>query len=125
MPSGGKAHKEGTPVTQDESKSEAPKNPTAEYLGLPDARNLAVEGNDLDGYIGVSPEYMNYADETMRPFATEEERIPVAELRDIEDAASASDDSEKEAPEPVKATTTKPAPSASKTASSTKSTSTK
>lgn len=32
-----------------------------------DGRDYTVEGNELDGYVGVSPEYMNYANETEKP----------------------------------------------------------
>jgi hypothetical protein len=31
------------------------------------ARSFAVEGNDLSQYVGVSPEYQNYAEETHKP----------------------------------------------------------
>lgn len=52
---------------------------TAEYLGVDDAKNFAVEGNDLNGFIGVSPEYMTYADETHKPLSTSEEVVPRVE----------------------------------------------
>jgi len=32
-----------------------------------DGRDMRVEGNDVSGYIGVSPEYQNYASETEAP----------------------------------------------------------
>lgn len=36
------------------------------------ARSFAVEGNDVSGYVGVSPEYQNYAEETHAPIAADE-----------------------------------------------------
>lgn len=39
----------------------------------PTPRVMVVPGNDLRGYIGVSPEYMNYADPTHKPYLTEDE----------------------------------------------------
>lgn len=36
-------------------------------------RDFRVEGNDVDGYIGVSPEYRTYASPTERPYITEDE----------------------------------------------------
>lgn len=36
-----------------------------------EARSYAVEGNELDAYVGVSPEYMTYADDTQKPFLAE------------------------------------------------------
>jgi hypothetical protein len=50
---------------EDRAKEEA-------YTG-PVPRDFAVPGNDLTGYIGVAPEYMNYADPTHKPYLTEEE----------------------------------------------------
>lgn len=38
-----------------------------------DGRDYRVEGNDVSGYIGVSPEYMTYANETERPLLTSQE----------------------------------------------------
>lgn len=37
-----------------------------------DGRSFAVEGNDLEGYIGTNPEYMTYANETEAPIVAEE-----------------------------------------------------
>ena len=49
-------------------------------------REFAVEGNELEGYAGTSPEYMTYANETEKPLmasggaeAVIEERIRTAE----------------------------------------------
>lgn len=36
-----------------------------------EGRLYTVEGNELDNYVGVSPEYQNYADETHKPLAGE------------------------------------------------------
>lgn len=43
--------------------------PVVETIG----RDFRVEGNDVSGYIGVSPEYRNYANETDRPYVTDED----------------------------------------------------
>lgn len=37
-----------------------------------DGRSFRVEGNDLSDYVGTSPEYQNYADETHKPSRGEE-----------------------------------------------------
>lgn len=39
-----------------------------------DGRNWQLSGNDTSGYVGVSPEYRNYASETERPILTDAER---------------------------------------------------
>jgi hypothetical protein len=39
-----------------------------------DGRDFSVPGNDTSGYIGVSPEYMTYANETERPRLTDLEK---------------------------------------------------
>lgn len=36
-------------------------------------RDFRVEGNDVDGYIGVSAEYRTYANETEKPYVTDGE----------------------------------------------------
>lgn len=36
-------------------------------------RSFTVPGNDVTGYLGVAPEYMNYADPTNKPYMTETE----------------------------------------------------
>lgn len=38
-----------------------------------EVNQYAVEGNDLSGYVGVSPEYATYANETEKPSLTDEE----------------------------------------------------
>lgn len=89
------------------SSTEAPVNLTGEYLGQDDARNLAVEDNELDGYIGVSAEYMNYADETHKPFSTSEEVIPTVEQLAFEEADDGDDDKDAQAVKPSQSTSTK------------------
>lgn len=78
----------------DKAEDNKQPNATAEYLGLPDARNFAVEENDLGGYIGVSPEYMTYADETQKPISTDEEVIPTIEQLMFEEEAPANSEPE-------------------------------
>lgn len=36
-------------------------------------RSFAAAGNETDDYLGVSPEYMNYANETDRPYRSPED----------------------------------------------------
>lgn len=36
-------------------------------------RDFRVEGNDVDGYVGVTAEYRNYANETEKPYTTDED----------------------------------------------------
>lgn len=43
-------------------------------------RLFAVEGNDTSGYVGVSPEYRNYANEADRPILTDAERERLHEV---------------------------------------------
>ena len=43
-----------------------------------DGRDFAVEGNDLSGYVGVSPEYMNYANETEAPLRGDDDEVQAA-----------------------------------------------
>lgn len=53
-----------------EARLRAEKGEDAPEVG--EARSFAVEGNKLDGYIGVSPEYQNYASETHAPLTATE-----------------------------------------------------
>lgn len=39
------------------------------------AGSYRVAGNDVSGYLGVDPEYMNYADETQKASLTEDEKF--------------------------------------------------
>lgn len=38
------------------------------------AGRMTVEGNDLSGYVGVDPMYQHYANETEKPYLTDDER---------------------------------------------------
>lgn len=48
----------------------------------PGPRDMTVPGNDLTGYIGVAPEYMNYATPAGKPYLTEEEAYRFTNLSD-------------------------------------------
>lgn len=51
------------------------KDTTAQEAEAPqDGRSFLVEGNDISGYVGVSPEYMNYASETHAPLENDDEK---------------------------------------------------
>lgn len=76
----------------EDKKDEVQENLTAERLGDSEARNFAVEGNDLSGYIGVDPEYMTYADETHKPYSTDEEVLPPAEQLMFEEGDDEDDE---------------------------------
>lgn len=80
---------------------------TGDWLGDSEARNFAVEGNELSGYIGVSPEYMTYADETHKPYSTDEEVLPPAEQLMFEESDESGEDSpdDQKAPKQEKAGT--------------------
>lgn len=98
------AKKATTSTPSDEDKADATKNPPSEvqasdarvdsqdavaseedteYVpqhvvdGGRDYRVLDDDGKpqDVSGYIGVDPEYMTYADETQKPFLTDQERF--------------------------------------------------
>jgi hypothetical protein len=56
---------------QDQNKDERDDKVEAPVAPVP--RVMVVPGNDLRGYIGVSPEYMNYADPTQKPYLTQDE----------------------------------------------------
>lgn len=110
--------------TAEESKGQKAENPTAEWLGDEEARNFAVEGNDLSGYIGVSPEYMTYADDTHKPYSTDEEVLPPGEQLMFEEDEEVEESSEAAKKEDPKKTTAPSATTTPKTAS-TKTTSSK
>ena len=59
-----------------------------EVVVTPGPRDLTVPGNDLTGYLGVSPEYMNYANPTEKPILTEEEALLFTTLTDEQIAAT-------------------------------------
>lgn len=45
-------------------------------------RDYRVEGNNTDAYIGVSPEYMTYANEAHKPLATDYELLEFTDVYD-------------------------------------------
>lgn len=50
-------------------------------------RDFRGEGNDVSGYVGVDPEYRNYASQTDRPFTTDADvqaMLKSGQLTDIE-----------------------------------------
>lgn len=76
------------------------KDATAESVAQ---RDFSVEGNDLDGYLGVSPEYATYANEGEKPYASEDDEaeqkvrdakpeavtttgVPVSQMEDDDDS---------------------------------------
>lgn len=64
----------------DKDKEEAERKAREFAAAHPAPRSFVVPGNDLTGYIGVSPEYMNYADPTNKPYVTEEEAYLYTDL---------------------------------------------
>lgn len=82
----------GTAEETNDKKNDKVDNPTGDWLGDSQARNFAVEGNDLSGYIGVDPEYMTYADDTHKPYSTDEEVYPPSEQLAFEEDDEESDD---------------------------------
>lgn len=73
-----------------------------------DGRDFRLPGNDTSGYVGVSPEYRNYADGTHRPILTdaERERMEAAGLRtDDQLAAYPAEPAEREDVEKVETDT--------------------
>lgn len=80
---------------------------TAENAPVPDpdevaGQSYAVEGNELDGYIGTSPEYMTYANDTEKPGVGEdnvEEDVAEFFLERMENAQPEKEDVEAEEPE--------------------------
>jgi hypothetical protein len=66
-----------------------------------EARSFEVEGNDTSGYIGTSPEYMNYADETSKPFLAEDdspEAVIEQRVMDFQNAEKTNVTTEEETP---------------------------
>jgi len=57
-------------------------------------RDFTIEGNDTSGYVGVDPEYRNYANETDRPYLTDEEREQLVATGQIPGAADEESDEE-------------------------------
>lgn len=56
----------------------APENenpqPVDEERESTEGRSFRIEGNDTSGYVGVDPEYRNYANETDKPIIGDEQR---------------------------------------------------
>ena len=65
-----------------------------EVVVTPGPRSMVVPGNDLTGYIGVSPEYMNYANATEKPILTEAEAHLFTDLTDEEIEATRTHESD-------------------------------
>lgn len=65
----------GTDVTVDENVPEHDREADV-VVEEPviEGRDYRVEGNDVGGYLGVSPEYMTYANETEKPLLTDQEK---------------------------------------------------
>lgn len=66
----------------DEEKQQAGEAPST-------GRDVAVEGNDTSDYVGVSPEYMTYANETEKPLRADGGPEEVLEDRVLERVAGA------------------------------------
>jgi len=73
------------------TKTDKKKDDDAPVEVAPAPRSYAVPGNDLTGYIGVAPEYMNYADPSHKPYLTEREAMLFTNLTD-EDIEATRDD---------------------------------
>lgn len=56
-----------------EKKTDEQKAAEEFAASVPAPRSMVVPGNDVTGYIGVSPEYQNYAHPTNKPYLTEVE----------------------------------------------------
>lgn len=54
-------------------------------------RSFVVEGNDTSAYVGVSPEYANYANETEKPHRAADGPEAAAEAKIIDGDMSATD----------------------------------
>lgn len=65
----------GTDVTVDENVPEHDREADV-VVEEPviEGRDYRVEGNDVGGYLGVSPEYMTYANDTEKPLLTDQEK---------------------------------------------------
>lgn len=55
-------------------------NEVVAQAGLETGRSFAVQGNDISGYVGVSPEYRTYANEIDKPLMTETDYEQLKEL---------------------------------------------
>lgn len=78
---------EDSAAAEDESEEDAPKSDT-EWDGdrAPfeehDGYQHVLSGNDRRDFVGVTPEYMNYANEYDRPILTDEERLKFTDQYD-------------------------------------------
>lgn len=59
-----------------DENTESTENPQPQPVDSPleEGRSFTIEGNDTSGYVGVDPEYRNYANETDRPILSDEVR---------------------------------------------------
>lgn len=74
------------PTTQLDLEARQARERGEEPEGTPQARDFRVEGNETDAYVGVSPEYMTYADDTSKPLFAEEGAEAEAEARILRDS---------------------------------------
>jgi hypothetical protein len=75
-------------------------------------RNWQVEGNETDAFIGVDPEYQNYADVAGQPFSTSEgaeaaveQKVSEFQAADKTNVTTDATTDTKPAPEPAPETT--------------------
>lgn len=92
------------------------KTPDGDVVVRTVGRDFRVEGNNVDGYIGVSPEYRTYASDTEKPFLSQEDvdflmktGLPTdVEKMTMENARTSVRQEEAPAEEDVKSKTAKP-----------------
>lgn len=72
----------------------------------PEGRDFRVEGNDTSAYVGTSPEYMTYANETEQPHAGEGAEAELQKQQQDADEANASEVEEPELISPAAGTRT-------------------
>jgi len=75
-----------------------------------EARSFALEGNDTSGYLGVCPEYQNYANPGDAPLKAEDGPTVPLEQQAYEFEASSKTGEVTESPEPAPEPTPEPAP---------------
>lgn len=91
-----------------------------------DGRDFRVEGNDVENYVGVSPEYATYANETEAPLKGDDDSAESKVFKDFAErlvttpaqTSSNSDGSSKESSDEPTSAQTSSRPAAKKTASS-------
>ncbi len=71
-------------VADTKAKAKTEEKKDEQIAVVPGPRSFAVPGNDLTGYLGVSPEYMTYANPTDKPLMTEAEAWDYTHLTDEE-----------------------------------------